>query len=89
VKTTNYENKPASQRMQGMHEANSFRKQKQYHAYENAMHLMYQWLNIKMMDRRITHHPVMNFFDAQLLITLKKVYKMTETGKRAICQTNS
>jgi len=35
-----------------------------------------------MMDSRITHHPVMNFFDAQLLTTLQKVYKMTETGKK-------
>jgi hypothetical protein len=28
----------------------------------------------------------MNFFDAQLLTTMEKVYKLTET---AICQTNN
>lgn len=57
-------------KQQDMRKENSFSKQ-----YPRACNTYHITMLIKMLDRRTTYHPDINFFDAQLLTTLEKVYK--------------
>lgn len=45
----------------------------------------YFFIEIQVTEESTAHHPVMNFFEAQLLTTLEKVY-IVKTQHSTICQ---